>query len=261
MLHDHFNAEIVTKTIENKQDAVDYLTWTLMYRRMTQNPVYYHLQGVTHRHLSDHLSELVENTLTDLEEAKCIAVENEIDLSPLNLGMIAAYYSIHYTTIELFSRALTANMKIKGLLELISSATEFSTIPVRHREAKVLEALSQRLPFKFKGTARFNDPQIKTNTLLQAHFARLQLPAELQYDQIAVLRKVLRLVQACVDVLSSSAWLESALAAMELSQMITQAQFSSDPILKQLPHITPEALKRASQKVCMFMGYDIVNVL
>ncbi|CAH8493771.1 unnamed protein product [Schistosoma turkestanicum] len=98
-LHDHFNAEIVTKTIENKQDAVDYLTWTFLYQRMTQNPNYYNLQGVTHRHLSDHLSELVETTLNDLETSKCISIEDSIDLAPLNLGMISAYYYIQYNTI------------------------------------------------------------------------------------------------------------------------------------------------------------------
>ena len=93
-MHDHFNAEVVTKTVENKQDAVDYLTWSFLYRRMTQNPNFYNLQGphahthtlslywctllplscvsagVTHRHLSDHLSEVVENTLSDLEQSK-----------------------------------------------------------------------------------------------------------------------------------------------------------------------------------------------
>lgn len=56
---------------------------------------------MSHRHLSDHLSELVENTLHDLEQSKCISIEDEMDVAPLNLGMIAAYYYINYTTIGL----------------------------------------------------------------------------------------------------------------------------------------------------------------
>ena len=91
-------------------------------RRMTQNPNYYNLQGVTHRHLSDHLSELVEHTLSDLEQSKCISIEDDMDTSPLNLGMIAAYYYINYTTIELFSMSLNAKTKIRGLLEIIANA-------------------------------------------------------------------------------------------------------------------------------------------
>ena len=68
-LHDHLSAEIVTRVVENKQDAVDYLTWTFYYRRLNKNPNYYNLTGATHRHLSDALSELVETTLADLRRA------------------------------------------------------------------------------------------------------------------------------------------------------------------------------------------------
>uniref|UniRef100_A0A672JNQ1 Activating signal cointegrator 1 complex subunit 3 n=1 Tax=Salarias fasciatus TaxID=181472 RepID=A0A672JNQ1_SALFA len=171
-LHDHFNAEVVTKTVENKQDAVDYLTWTFLYRRMTQNPNYYNLQGMSHRHLSDHLSELVENTLHDLEQSKCISIEDEMDVAPLNLGMIAAYYYINYTTIGSWKRL----------------ASDSSC-------------------------------------------------------------RAIRLIQACVDVLSSNGWLSPALAAMELAQMVTQAMWSKDSYLKQLPFFTSEHIKRCTDKV------------
>ncbi|KRT82021.1 helicase, partial [Oryctes borbonicus] len=251
-LHDHFNAEIVTKTIENKQDAVDYLTWTFLYRRLTQNPNYYNLQGVTHRHLSDHLSELVENTFSDLEQSKCISVEDEMDCLPLNLGMIAAYYYINYTTIELFSLSLNNKTKIRGLLEIISSAAEYEDIPVRHHEDNILRSLAQRLPNKLTnatgGQPKYNDPHVKTDLLLQAHLCRLQLGAELQGDTEVVLGKAIRLIQACVDVLSSNGWLSPAVAAMELAQMVTQAMWSKDSYLKQLPHFNGDIIKRCTDK-------------
>ncbi|KAM8973353.1 U5 small nuclear ribonucleoprotein 200 kDa helicase [Pelodytes ibericus] len=246
-MHDHFNAEIVTKTIENKQDAVDYLTWTFLYRRMTQNPNYYNLQGVSHRHLSDHLSELVEQTLSDLEQSKCISIEDEMDVAPLNLGMIAAYYYINYTTIELFSMSLNAKTKVRGLIEIISNAAEYESIPIRHREDNLLRQLAQKVPHKLTNP-RFNDPHVKTNLLLQAHLSRMQLSAELQSDTEEILGKAIRLIQACVDVLSSNGWLSPALAAMELAQMVTQAMWSKDSYLKQLPYFSSEHIKRCTDK-------------
>ncbi|XP_020612728.1 U5 small nuclear ribonucleoprotein 200 kDa helicase-like, partial [Orbicella faveolata] len=246
-LHDHFNAEVVTKTIENKQDAVDYLTWTYLYRRMTQNPNYYNLQGVTHRHLSDHMSDMVENTLNDLEQSKCLSIEEEMDVSPLNLGMIAAYYYINYTTIELFSVSLNAKTKLRGLIEIISSAYEYERLPIRHHEDATLKQLMNRVPHKVTNP-KYNDPHVKTNLLIQAHMSRMQLSAEMQSDTETILGKAMRLVQACVDVLSSNGWLSPALAAMELAQMVTQAMWSKDSYLKQIPHFNPEIIKRCVDK-------------
>ncbi|CAG8675083.1 6955_t:CDS:2 [Cetraspora pellucida] len=246
-LHDHFNAEIVTKTIENKQDAVDYLTWTFLYRRMVENPNYYGMQGSDHRHLSDHLSELVETTVNDLAASKCIMLEDELEVSPLNLGMIAAYYNVSYITIEMFSMSLNEKTKLRGLLEIISSAAEFESIPVRHHEDTVLKKIYDRLPVKL-GNPKFNSPHIKTNVLLQAHFSRTQLPPDLQSDQTTVLGKVIPLIQAVVDVISSNGWLNLALSAMELAQMNVQAMWDRDSPLKQIPYFTSEVIKRCEDQ-------------
>uniref|UniRef100_A0AC34R1E7 SEC63 domain-containing protein n=1 Tax=Panagrolaimus sp. JU765 TaxID=591449 RepID=A0AC34R1E7_9BILA len=245
-LHDHFNAEIVTKTIENKQDAVDYLTWTFLYRRMTQNPNYYGLQEVTHRHISEALSELVENTLKDLETSQCIAIKDD-DCLPLNLGMIASYYYINYTTIELFSVSLKPKTKARGLLEIISNAAEFANFPIRYKEDVVLKKLASKLPNTLKNQ-KWSDPHTKILLLLNAHLSRIQLSAELNKDIEFAVLKATRLTQACVDVLSSNGWLTPAIHAMELSQMLTQAMYSNESYLKQLPHANAALIERCKEK-------------
>ncbi|KHJ91297.1 Sec63 domain protein [Oesophagostomum dentatum] len=88
----------------------------------------------------------------------------------------------------------------------------------------------------------------KVNLLIHAHLSRIQLSAELSKDTDMVVLKAIRLVQACVDVLSSNGWLSPAIHAMELSQMLTQAMYSNESYLKQLPHCNAGLLERAKQK-------------
>ncbi|XP_047979849.1 DExH-box ATP-dependent RNA helicase DExH12-like [Salvia hispanica] len=245
-LHDNLNAEVVVGVIQNKQDAVDYLTWTFIYRRLTQNPNYYNLQGVSHRHLSDHLSELVESTISDLEASKCVEVEDDFLLTPANLGLIASYYYISYTTIERFSSSLTSKTKMKGLLEILASASEYEQLPIRPGEEELVRRLIHHQRFSFENP-KYTDPNVKANALLQAHFSRQTIGGDLSTDQQEVLIYASRLLQAMVDVISSNGWLSLALLAMEVSQMVTQGMWERDSMLLQLPYFTKELAKRCQE--------------
>lgn len=244
-LHDHFNAEVVTKVIENMQDAVDYLTWTFFYRRVQKNPNYYNLLGLSHRHLSDHLSELAEETINDLEQAKCVAIDGS-DISTLNAGMIAAFYYLKYTTIELFNFSLSSKNKKKGLLEILSNASEFEDMPLRHKEDAMIDQLSKHLPLPIKSEDHLTT-STKVNVLLQSHFSRHELPVDLNSDLNFILSKGCELLQAMVDVIATNGWLIPAIAAMEMSQMIVQAVWDSDSVFKQFPHFTSDMIERLKQ--------------
>lgn len=64
-----------------------------------------------------------------------------------------------------------------------------------------------------------------------------------------------------MDVLSSNGWLSPALAAMELAQMVTQAMWSKDSYLKQLPHFTSEHIKRCTDKVKLEGSHGVLPLL
>lgn len=242
-LHDPLNSEIVTKTVGSMQDAIDYVTWTFLYRRLLKNPTYYGLQGTSSVHLSEHLSEMVEAVVGDLEESKCCSVSEEGAVLALNLGMIAAYYYVQYRTIELIASSVTPKTKIRGMLEILSASWEFSSIPIRFGEDKTMKMLARTLVHKIPDDSSF-DSNTKALILLQCYFSRKQLPAELRSDQLFVVKESVNLVQAIVDVISSNGWLKPALATMELSQMLVQSMWNKDNVLKQVPHFTDEIITR-----------------
>nr|CAB3465383.1 unnamed protein product [Digitaria exilis] len=198
------------------------------------------------RRISSHIGKLVETILNDLESSKCVAIEEDMYLKPLNLGLIASYYYISYTTIERFSSMLTQKTKMKGLLEILASASEYAELPGRPGEEEFIERLVRHQRFSIE-KPKYGDPHVKANALLQAHFSRHTVVGNLAADQREILLSVHRLLQAMVDVISSNGWLSLALNAMELSQMVTQGMWDRDSVLLQVPHFTKDLAWRCQE--------------
>jgi pre-mRNA-splicing helicase BRR2 len=104
----------------------------------------------------------------------------------------------------------------------------------------------------------FHSPYFKTYLLLQAHFSRMHLPADLTIDQSSILGKVTGLLSACVDVMSSKSYL-NCLGAMDLSQMCVQGIWDRDSPLKQVPYFDADVLARF-KKADRDSVYDIMEL-
>lgn len=245
-LHDAFVTEISTKMIESGDDAINWTTFTYFYRRLLANPSYYSLTDPTHDGLSRYLSDLVETTLRDLTESRIIDFDDEDGtVAPQNAAMIAAYYNISYITMQTFLLSLSARTKLKGILEIVTSATEFESIQIRRHEEGILRRIYDRVPVKMAQPV-YDSPHFKAFVLLQAHFSRMQLPIDLAKDQEVIVSRILSLLSSCVDILSSDGHL-NAMNAMEMSQMVVQGMWDRDSPLKQIPHFTPEVVKVANE--------------
>ena len=245
-LHNHLNAEIVSGTIKGKADAVDYLTWTYLFRRLLCNPSYYHLEDTSHEGMSSYLASLVQHTLEDLEDSECIQVtENEI--AATTLGRITAYYYLDHTTAHMFASQVEEMVDEKTVLHVLSRATEFAELPVRHNEEHLNSDLAKLVTFGAMGGA-MESPHTKTSLLIQAHIGKVPMPiADYNTDLRSVLEQTGRVLQALVDVTADSGYLSAALHAMRLSQAMTQCLFAHQSSLLTLPHANPRVVQQLQQ--------------
>uniref|UniRef100_A0A453INT9 RNA helicase n=1 Tax=Aegilops tauschii subsp. strangulata TaxID=200361 RepID=A0A453INT9_AEGTS len=241
-LHDHINAEIVSSTIGNKEEAIIYLTWTYLYRRLVVNPSYYGLEDTETYTLNAYLSRLVETTLEDLEDSGCIKVDDH-SVQSLILGKIASQYYLSYLTVSMFGSNIGPNTSLEAFVHILSAAAEFDELPVRHNEDTLNRTLCKKVPYSVD-QHHLDDPHVKANLLFQAHFSRAELPiSDYITDLKSILDQSIRIIQAMIDVCANSGWLSSALTCMHLLQMIIQGLwFERDSSLLMLPSMNDNLL-------------------
>ncbi|KAG6687039.1 hypothetical protein I3842_11G050800 [Carya illinoinensis] len=239
-LHEHINAEIISGTICHKEDAVHYLTWTYLFRRLTVNPAYYGLENTGPEILSSYLSSLVQNTFEDLEDSGCIKMSDD-SVEPTMLGSIASQYYLSYMTVSMFGSNIGPDTSLEVFLHILSAASEYDELPVRHNEENYNEALSKRVRYMVDRN-RLDDPHVKANLLFQAHFSQLELPiSDYVTDLKSVLDQSIRIIQAMIDICANSGWLLSSITCMHLLQMVMQGLwFDKDSSLWMLPSMSDD---------------------
>ncbi|XP_047939428.1 DExH-box ATP-dependent RNA helicase DExH14 [Salvia hispanica] len=247
-LHDHINAEIVSGTIRHKEDAIHYLTWTYLFRRLGVNPAYYGLEDIDPGTLSSYLSSLVVSTFEDLEDGGCIKIEED-RVEPTMLGSIASQYYLKYTTVSMFASNIEADTSLEVFLHVLSGASEYDELPVRHNEENHNAELASKVQYMVDKNL-LDDPHVKTNLLFQAHFSRVELPiTDYVTDLKSVLDQSIRILQAMIDVCANSGWLSSTITCMHLLQMVMQGLWcDKDSSLWMLPCMSDDLVKTLSQR-------------
>lgn len=255
-LHDHFNAEIGSGTICNKEDALHYLTWTYLFRRLVVNPAYYGLEDKEITTINSYLSRLVQTTFEDLEDSGCVKIsENAVE--PMMLGSIASQYYLSYMTVSMFGSNIGPDTSLEVFLHILAGASEYNELPVRHNEEKINGTISGEVPFQVD-ESHLEDPHVKANLLFQAHFSRLELPiSDYVTDLKSVLDQSIRIIQAMIDISANSGWLSSTLTCMHLLQMVMQGLwFERDSSLWMLPCMNSDLLSHLNR-----MGFSSVQEL
>lgn len=266
-LHDLFTTEISSSVIQSKQDCVDLIAYTYFYRRLYANPSFYGVKDTSAYGISAYLTELVENSLQDLQKSSIIEIEEveeadtEVDeqnelITPLNGCYISSHYNVSFLTMHMFLSSLSGSSTLRDVLETLSRATEFDDIPVREEDLSMVLKLHNRVPLKTSGVIEGNLLATKVFVLLQLYFSRSYIPIDFKPDLKIILKKAIPLINAIIDILSGDGRL-NAMTAMDISQMIVQGVWDTDSPLRQVPFFDEETLAKCAEKKVETV-YDIM---
>ncbi|CAN6668065.1 RQC trigger complex helicase Slh1p [Trichomonascus vanleenenianus] len=241
VLEDHLGAEISSGAIRSKQDALDFLTWTFLFRRIHKNPTYYGIEDTSDAGVNQWAIDAVEKTMGNLVQSGCLQVFSDGSVQPTPFLGIASYYYMSHKTVRLFLEKGKRRAKIEDVLVWLCSSTEYDELAIRHNEDVLNAEMSahSRYPVELM-PFRIIDPHSKAFLLLQAHMARQELPiADYVQDTISVLDQSLRILQAMADAMAEVGFLSTVLQVIKVMQCIKQACWDDVDPVSVLPGLKP----------------------
>lgn len=238
VLDNHIGAEISAGTIGTRQEAMNFLTWTFLYRRAHNNPTYYGIEDISSAGISSYLGNLIDKTIDNLIESKCVVTRAKDGIAATPFLDISSYYYLSHMTIRRIVNNITKDFDFRECLKMLAGATEYDELATRHGEELMNMEMSQnmRYPAEDMECEFIWDPHVKAYLLLQAFMSHSDLPiADYSQDTIAVLDQSLRVLQAYIDVTSEYGYLNTVKVFIQLMQCIKQRIWYDNHPVSSLP--------------------------
>lgn len=266
VMSDHLGAEIQSGTIKSKQEAIEFLSWTFLFRRVHNNPSYYGINEIrgddddddeeesskySNEAINKYLSGLIQSSIEELKKSSCIEYLGDENLiSPTPFLKISSYYYLSHKTIRNLLSKINRNANFKECLTWLCEATEYDELPVRHNEDLINIEMSKEMRYQGEelGVVMW-DPHVKSFLLLQAFMSRVELPiTDYIQDTVSVLDQSLRILQASVDVSTELGYLSTTLTFIKLIRCIKQACWFDDDPVSTLPGLKLRELPKSEEQ-------------
>ncbi|CCF56555.1 hypothetical protein KAFR_0B02580 [Kazachstania africana CBS 2517] len=244
-LIDNINAEVVSGSIKSRADAVDWLSFTYLYVRMLTAPELYNVTIPDDDfNLYSYRESLVHTAFHILHEQGLILYNPEEALvEPTDLGRIASYFYINYSSMNLFSRELSGNSALMDVFRVFSMADEFKYISTRIEERRELKELFEKVPIPIKDD--IESPLTKINVLLQAYISKLSFDGfALNSDMVFVHQNAGRLLRAMYEVCLKKSWAKSTRLLLTLCKSVERRMWITNSPLRQFRKCPLDVIKR-----------------
>ena len=244
--------EIAISNCKNKQDAVDWLTWSYFYRRLSSNPNYYALKDASMDTISNYLSDLVESSADSLENHSLCSSDG-ITLTLTSSGSLFSQQNCDWQSFIGFRHDAVGSIRRKGLLTMLSRTDELgrSFLPYRTIERQVVKSMQDA------GFSLTINPGIEeiAFAFLVSRLKRVQLEPFLEPIRTAIVQKAISLCHCFIDILGLRGHLKAALAGMGLcASLCTGVDIGANNLL-QVPGFTEAIAAFALEK------YNIDDIL